>query len=61
MLSPAFCLEAGVEANQEGMIRGLLKDVLFRLDPVDVLEEKHTQRHIQTSIRDHTDIVPLKL
>lgn len=45
MLSPAFCLETGVEADQEGMIRGLLKDVLFRLDPVDVLEEKHTNTH----------------
>lgn len=43
MLSPAFCLETGVEAHQEGVIRCLLKDVLFCLDPVDVLEEEHTK------------------
>lgn len=45
LFSPAFCLETGVQAHQEGMIRGLLKNVLFCLDPVDVLEEKHTKTH----------------
>ena len=45
MLSPAFRLKTGVEADQEGMIRCLLENVLFCLDPVDVLKEKHTQRH----------------
>lgn len=49
MLSPAFCLETGVEADQEGMIRSLLKDVLFRLDPVYVLEQK--QRHCILELR----------
>lgn len=43
MLSPAFCLETGVEANQEGMIRGLLEYMLFCLDPINVLEEKYTK------------------
>lgn len=36
-VSPAFCLETRVKADQEGMIRRLLKDVLFCLDPINVL------------------------
>lgn len=42
MHSPAFCLKTGVEADQEGMIGGLLEYMLFCLDPINVLEEKHT-------------------
>lgn len=44
-VSPAFCLKTGVQANQKGMIRGLLKYVLFCLDPINVLEEKQTEIH----------------
>lgn len=39
-ISPAFCLETGMKADQEGMIRGLLKYMLFCLDPIDVLVKK---------------------
>lgn len=53
---PAFCLETGVEADQEGMIRCLLKDVLFRLDPVNVLEEKQLPSTV--SVKGHFEIVP---
>lgn len=51
-VSPAFCLKTRVKADQERMIRGLLKDVLFCLDPIDVLEEKRTKTHpnIQSGI-----------
>lgn len=45
MLSPAFRLKTGVQADQEGMIRGLFKYVLFCLDPINVLEEEHTEIH----------------
>lgn len=37
MLSPAFRLKTGVQANQKRMIRGLFKYVLFCLDPVNIL------------------------
>lgn len=50
-LPPAFRLETGVKADQEGVIRGLLKDVFFCLDPVDVLEEKRTKTHPHVSQR----------
>lgn len=60
IFSPAFCLETGVESDQEGMIRGLLKNVLFCLDPVDVLEEKDTKTNPKY-IRDDTVTVPLNL
>lgn len=45
MLSPAFCLKTGVEADQEGMIGGLLENMLFCLDPVNVLEKNSTKKH----------------
>lgn len=63
MLSPAFCLKTGVEADQEGMIRGLLEYVLFCLDPINVLEDEQTQKktHTHKYIRDHSDMVPLNL
>lgn len=47
--SPALRLETGVEADQEGVVGRLLEDVLLRLDPVDVLEDEHSQ----TSVKDH--------
>lgn len=50
-ISPAICLETGVEADQEWMIRGLLKDVLFCLDPIDVLEEKYTKTQRNVNLR----------
>lgn len=45
ILWPAFCLKTGVQSDQEGMIRGLFKYVLFCLDPINILEEKHTEIH----------------
>lgn len=34
---PGRCLETRVQSHEEGVIRGGFKDVLFRLNPVDVL------------------------
>ena len=33
-------LEAGVQAHQEGVVRGSLEHVLFRLHPVNVLQNR---------------------
>jgi len=31
-------LETGMEAHQKGMVGGCLKDMLFRLHPINILE-----------------------
>lgn len=45
---PALRLKTRMQSHKEGMIGGLFKDMLLRLDPVNVLEEKRetwTHRH----------------
>ena len=37
---PRGRLEAGMEAHQERMVGGRLKNVLFRLNPINILEKR---------------------